>query len=218
MSEIIYDPVSQAVYNPSGSLKKPTDLQWVDVVNMALLRLNLGPLTNLQYDNSKTAVNARSHLTYAISEVLQVNDWRSATKTATLQRTLNQPIFLSGKGVSFDLPDDFIRLVGVKTQAYGIDLKWSRQGHTIVVEEPDASFCDIEYVYFPEGPGSLDPLIVTAISALLASKMAFNLTADNNLTQLLTQEFAVALANARVHDSQGIPDEMYSTNDWKRGY
>ncbi|MFA6935075.1 MAG: hypothetical protein WCR70_07380, partial [Sphaerochaetaceae bacterium] len=76
----------------------------------------------------------------------------------------------------------------------------------------------IRYVAFPELPGTLDPMLVSAIALMLAYKITISLTSDANISSMLYQEALTAIAQARLSENQAIPDKMYTTNNWKKGY
>jgi len=190
------------------AIKKPSEMTWEDIANIALLRNNMKPISSFE-DGSQSAQVTKQMISQACSEVLNMNDWRSATLRAYLIPLAD--LTVDGK-TAYNLPADFIRLVHVERDAS----LWSRESHRIVSEVGGSLL--IRYVAFPELPGTLDPMLVSAIALMLAYKITISLTSDANISSMLYQEALTAIAQARLSENQAIPDKMYTTNNWKKGY
>lgn len=190
------------------AIKKPSEMTWEDIANIALLRNNMKPISSFE-EGSQSAQVTKQMISQACSEVLNMNDWKSATLRAYLMPIAD--LTVDGK-TAYSLPADFVRLVHVERDAS----LWSREAHKIVSDEGGSLL--IRYVAFPELPGTLDPMLVSAVSIMLAYKISLALTSDTNLSSALYQEALVYIAQARLSENQAIPDKKYTTNDWKRGY
>ncbi|MFA6934582.1 MAG: hypothetical protein WCR70_04870, partial [Sphaerochaetaceae bacterium] len=153
------------------AIKKPSEMTWEDIANIALLRNNMKPISSFE-DGSQSAQVTKQMISQACSEVLNMNDWRSATLRAYLIPLAD--LTVDGK-TAYNLPADFIRLVHVERDAS----LWSRESHRIVSEVGGSLL--IRYVAFPELPGTLDPMLVSAIALMLAYKITISLTSDANI-------------------------------------
>lgn len=189
-------------------IKKPSEITWIDLANRALSRLNMNLISSFD-EGSNSALQTELCLSGAVGEVLGMNDWKSATKRAILVPNVTTTV--DGQYV-YNFPNDYVRLVSV-------DLDpsiWGREGHGLVCivsrEIP------VKYVAFPSSPQTLDPLLQSAISLMAAYKMSLVLTADTALQQQLFAEAQAAIAQARLNETQGEPDILISTNDWKKEY
>lgn len=189
-------------------MRKPSETTWIDLANRALARLSMNLIRSFD-EGSQSALQAELAISASCSEVLNTNDWKCATKRQALHP---QSVRTVDGCFAYTFPPDFIRLVEV-----GRDPElWDREGNGIV--STYGGDLIIRYVSFPENPGTLDPMIISAISTLAAYKMALNLTADVTIQQQLYTEAMTAMTSARLAETQGEPDEMYTTNDWKGGY
>lgn len=189
-------------------MKKPYETTWLDLANRALARLNQNHIKNFE-EGTNSSLQVELSLSSSVSDILNTNDWKSATK-AVLLHPLSE---LNAEGkYQYNLPTDFVRLVKVDLdKAY-----WDREGHCIVSSVQQDIL--IKYVAFPNLPGTLDPLLLSAITAMCAYKISLNLTADTTIQSQLYNEANIALQSARMNENQGEPDEMYTTNDWKENY
>lgn len=189
-------------------MKRPAETTWIDLANRALARINMNLIKSFD-EGTNSSLQAELCLSGATSEILNSNDWKSATVRVKLIPQSRQTV--DGEYI-YPFPTDFVRLVSV-----GLEPEtWKREGRAIVA--PTLGEIVVKYVAFPSTPGTLDPLLQSAISALTAYKMSLFLTADLNLQQQLYAESNVALTAARVNETQGEPDLVYETKDWKEEY
>lgn len=189
-------------------IRKPYETTWLDLANRALARLNMNLIKSFD-EGSNSALQAELCLSDSVSEVLNTNDWKSATKRTVVMPLTEQTV--DGQYV-YSFPPDFIRLVSVnRDKEY-----WSREGHGLV--SPLREEFVISYVAYPEIPGTLDPILQSAIALMAAYKMSLVLTADTTLQQQLFSEANMAISTARINEKQGEPDILISTNDWKKEY
>ena len=190
------------------AIKKPFETSWIDLANRALARINQNLIKSFD-EGSNSSLQVVLCLSDATIEVLNTNDWRSARARQYLIPQREQTA--DGLYV-YPFPNNFIRLVSVDADPE----QWSREGHAIV--SPLRQEMLITYIAFPSEPRYLDPLLQSAISLMAAYKMSLILTADTTLQQQLYAEASSAIASARLTETQGIPDEMYTTHDWKENY
>ena len=190
------------------AIKKPSETSWLDLANRALARLNQNLIKSFD-EGTNSSLQAELCLSDATQEVLNTNDWKCATRRQYIQPLRDKT---ADDKYVYSFPNDFIRLVSV-----GEDKKdWEREGHGLV--SPLKKDILIRYVAFPNEPWTMDPLLQSAVSLMAAYKMSLILTADTVLQQQLYAEASAAIASARLGESQGVPDEIYSTNDWKGEY
>lgn len=187
-------------------MKRPYETTWVDLANRALARLNQNFIKDFS-EGTNSSLMAEQALSSATGEILSYTDWRSAVRSTWLHPAREMTV----DGLyTYPFPADFIRLVKVDSE------DWERRGHALVSRTGTDLL--VQYVAFPETPGTLDPLLLSAISLMAAYKMALTLTADTVLQSQLFAEMTTAVTTARLNETQAEPDEMYSTNDWKENY
>ena len=190
------------------SIKKPSEITWVDLANRALSRLNMNLIQNFE-EGSNSALQSEICLSGATGEVLNISDWKCVTKRAAIQP--NAATTIDGH-YTYNFPNDFVRLVSVDLDPE----LWVREGHGLVSYVSQEII--IRYVAFPNTPQTLDPLLQSAISLMAAYKMSLILTADVTLQEQLFSEAQAAITQARLTETQGEPDTLISTNDWKKEY
>ena len=175
---------------------------WLSIANTALARINKQILQTLD-DGSVPSMLCNQLIPYCVKMVLNQNDWHSARKRTTLAPLLDPPAF--GYAYQFSMPSDYVRLVSVLS-----DLPWEREAGKILSDEEALS---IIYIAYPESPSTLDPLIVDAISTLLAAELSLSITSDSTMTNLLYQESEIKLQKAKLQEDAGEEDEMSDLND-----
>lgn len=189
---------------------------WLDVVNRALTRLNKDVIESLD-EGSQIAKKCNIVLPEAISSVLGLRSWRSATKRIILNADIERPLF--NYSYRFQLPDDYLALVRPYTLdkdaiPYSLDNKeWTIEDNAILSNY--SSIC-ITYVAFPETPKYLNPFLVKAIVSELAYELALSLTADSSLISQLYSETLTTLDTAMKREDEGLTDELPAFHDWRK--
>ena len=178
---------------------------WLGMANTALSRINKQILQTLD-DGSTSALLCNQLITECTKNILNQYDWHSARKRAMIAPQLQKPEF--GYRNRFVFPGDYIRLYKVHSS-----LPWTREGNAILSDENTLS---ITYIAYPKTPDTLDPLIVDAITTMLAEELAVSLTADSSLVNLLYQETEMKLEKAKRQEDAGEEDMKPDLHSWSR--
>lgn len=143
-----------------------------------------GRLCNLLFDDTRDAV-------------LREHPWNFAIKRAELARLTTDPIFEFD--AQFQLPSDCLRII--KTDD---DLSPFRiEGRSLLVNSDSVK---IIYISRITDTAIFDSLFTETLSKKIASRLSFNLSDNNALTQFMEQQYRDKIKQARSMDGQeGIP-------------
>jgi hypothetical protein len=192
-----------------------------DICNLALGRIKQKQITTLNPPGSEIAKICLKYYDDARREVLRSHPWGFAIKRISLASLATDPDFEFEK--QYKLPNDFIRLVAV----YGVDPTEMSFGTTWIREDEfnysiedgkilcnEASPLKIKYIYDNENVARYDPLFVTALSLLLASKMAYETSGNRGLVSDILAEYDRAMVNAKSVDGQDRPSSVKRKSRW----
>lgn len=185
----------------------PTQLQ---TCNLALGKIAQLPIAALASTTDAAAVALTREWDAALNEFLTECPWNWAKTRDTLTEASPAPSF--GWTSRFELPDDFVTLVGLN-EVYSdtpSDL-WEIEGAYLYTDEStgsDPATIDVEYIYTPTASqletflGRFDPKAVNAFTTLLAAKVAPALAQDglNKSQALLQQYYGLDLPKARFRN------------------
>jgi len=117
--------------------------------------------------------------------LLRSTPWAFATKRAQLSELSPAPLF--GEDNQFILPADFIRMISLNdhyaeavTGTFRIEMVGEVK---VLVTDEDGA--DIRYVFRNDTPSTYDAIFVRAMASQLASALAFPITGDARLTEML---------------------------------
>lgn len=180
---------------------------WLGIANNALSRINKQILQTMD-DSSKSALLCNQLIPSVTKNILNRYDWHSARKRMLLAPMLEEPV--SGYLHQFELPVDFVRLMKVIEPC-----TWTREGGRILANRDTVS---IIYIAYPQIPDSLDPLIIDAITSMLAAELSVSLTSDTTLTNLLMQETESKITAAMQQEQAAERDITVPMNDIAAAY
>jgi len=186
----------------------------VEVVNSALIKIGEQTINSLN-DDRQQAVIAKSQYPLKRDELLRRYRWNFAVKRATLAPLADDPPF--GFSKQFQLPDDALQIIGLydanqpdRNYTSGND-QWKVEGTKILANLDSLA---IFYIKKVTNPIEFDSIFSETLSWLLASDLAFNLTASADLVQLMNQGFREELRRARMSDAvEGTP-EVLTASEW----
>lgn len=182
-----------------------------DIANLALAKLGDKRITSIDSPNDENSRTAKLHYAQALDEILRAAFWSFAVTGVAL--TAEDPLDVTaaemdGWDYAFALPADFLKLKKLTGGDLGADLDAFEMRR---VNGKRCVLCDaaepfLHYVQRLDTPGEYDPLFVTALVCLLASKMARKITGSDSMETTLLQRYEVVdLPAARLadgHDSQ----------------
>jgi hypothetical protein len=170
----------------------------VQMCNSALNQLGAASITSLT-DNSKNARLCNERYETIRDAVFRSHPWNSLIKRQQLAQDTATPAW--GFKYQFTLPSDSLRVLAI--DAYNSDYKI--EGRKILSNE---STIKIVYVSTVTDPNEMDILLRETISAGLAADLAYSITANLQVTGLMTDRYTAKLSEARHADAS----EGYNTD------
>lgn len=165
----------------------------LDLINRARVRLGAAPVAAAADDPAADTLYES-----LLTEMLRSHPWNFATARAALDTPLvTAPAF--GYTAAYALPDDCLRVLETDVDDYRIN----SQGIL-------ASVARVELVYIARvDEALLDAAFAAAFACRLAATLAYAVTGSASLAQVLMQEYAQLLQQARSIDSQEQPTEEF---------
>lgn len=199
----------------------------VQICNFALAEVGGESIISL---NDGTVEANQCALWYDASRraVLESHEWNFANKRVSLPLQVGAPAF--DFGYAFTLPADFIRIIGTEkeidtTAPYNPEFNGYRinsyQGATegrdrYKIEGGsllyDDEVCNILYVFDQEDVTRFSALFVDALTAYLASRIAYKITGSRSMVEQLTMLFERRIKKAQLSDSQQGTTERRKTS------
>lgn len=133
-------------------------------------------------------------------DMLRSHPWNCAIKRAVLAPDAVTPSF--GYDQSFELPDDFLRVLEVGSA--GLQIDYLVEGRTI---QADTTVLELRYVFRNEVESSWDSSLVRLTTLAMAAALAYPVTQSSALQQALEQKLELALRRARAVDGQEDPPQ-----------
>jgi len=174
----------------------PVSVSETTIANLALAEISSHEITSLA-DTTAKARWCNRFYSQCRDEMLRAHPWNFAIKRAILSELASAPV--SEWDHQFGLPSDYISLY----QLNGFDC-WDR--HDLYQVEAgalltNAESASIRYVFQQTDTTKFDPLFVTALSLLLASKIAKPITGNDGTAW--TQRYEqIALPRAMKFDAR----------------
>lgn len=169
----------------------------LQVCNLACDLVGAEPIVALTDVNPRTEACNRNY-PLALAEVLRLRDWGFAGAIATLDQG-DPPAF--GWLYSYPLPADFVSVTKLNGDVFlGDPSGWFEiRGVNLLTNETTA---DLEYISFPADATYFDPLFLTALGTLLASRIATPLRQDGGDMMIrLLQVYTQALSRAGMRNA-----------------
>ena len=178
----------------------------LDIINRALDKLGQQPLVSLD-EPGPNAARARRMWPGSRDAVFREHAWKCITKRLRLNELKEPPLF--GFTVRYQLPPDFLRLVGTDPEGARIEI----EGDTLLADDRPLS---LAYVARIENPRLYDASLSEALSLKLAAEMAFGTTASSALADQLRAEYQQRLKEARGHDAREGAGQRDGLGSWAR--
>ncbi len=174
------------------------------VANNALMLLGNNLITSMS-DNSKAAKLCSQFYQQTIDAVLRAYTWNAATtRSAQLAASSSTPSF--GFAYAYPLPADCLRVLSMQDETY----KFRVENGYLLTDESEAYVQYIKRI----AAGSMDSLLVDAVSARLAATIAFPLTNSSGAAESMWKLYQVKLDEAQTVDAfEGTAPQMAS-DDW----
>ena len=175
-----------------------------DIFNLALNELGENRIIEIGEDSKAGRI---SDLIYNDTRdaVLREHPWNFAIKRVELALLLTTPAFEFAN--EHQLPSDFIRILKTDDDFVPHRIEGGK-----LLSDNDIVF--IEYIARITDPTLFDTLFVETLSVRLAAKMAYNISDNNTLTQLLEQKYRDRLRQARAMDGQEGTPRTIEADQW----
>jgi len=173
------------------------------IANLALAEISAHEITNLA-DGTEPARWCRRFYAQSRDEMLRTHPWNFAMRRAVLAELSTAPV--SEWARQYALPADFISLYQLNGTRVWSGAGVAGGGNELCQVEggallTNASAASIRYVFQQTDATKYDPLFVTALSLLLASKIAKPIT-GNDGTPWVQRYEQIALPRAMKYDAR----------------
>lgn len=177
-----------------------TDLE---ICNNALVLLGNNPLADLTDTTKKAVKIVTQFYTQAIEETLRAYTWNCAITRDTLTADGTAPEF--GYSYRFAVPADCLRVLMV----YDADTKFKVENGYILTDDSGG---EVQYIKLI-GVDDMDALCRAALTARLASMIAFPLTNSVSVAEAMWKMYKDRLDEAQTVDAfEGSSEQMASDN------
>lgn len=173
----------------------------VEIMNRALQLVGAKRITALTEDSKNARAVAAARLP-VLRAMLEDHDWLCATKRADLAADATPPDW--GRGTSYTLPADFIRLSNPYPEDNWYPTDYEIEGRKIFSNDSGPIY--IRYIYEIDDPNEMTPLFREAYAINMAMAMCEELTQSNAKKESLKDDLKEALRRARKSNAfQKIP-------------
>lgn len=185
-----------------------TDTNPVQICSNALLMLGAQPIASFsegegsgsKIDRARLAGNLYGPTRLAM---LRGHYWNCCARRVVLSPDATPPAF--GFANRFMLPGDWLRTWAVGNERNGERINYRSEGRYLLADE-----IVLPLLYAADAPEQdWDTLLVQAMTLTMAARMAYAITASTTLAQMLQQELAQLLQQARAADGQDDPPETF---------
>lgn len=176
-----------------------------DICNLALIRLGQSPITTLQ-DGTAAAKSCNILYGPTRDEVLKVYPWRFASTDKQLAASGASPVWKFD--LKYELPADCLF---VQETDFEDTYDWQVKGGFLHTNATAPIY--ITYTKRVTDPTKFDPLFVTALVELLASKLAMPITRKSALEEKHYSIYEDKIDNLRSVDTQEGSQEELESDD-----
>lgn len=173
----------------------------VSICSNALLMLGDNPIADFKEDSDKARLASNLWDTTR-DHVLRRHPWNCAIKRVILSPDTTGPEF--DFRTQFELPADWLRTLSVGEE--GERPRYRIEGHKVLM---DQSVCKLRYVFRNENPATWDSMLVWCMTRVMRALFAYPITQSTSLEQLIEQEVAQLLREARAVDGQEDEPEAF---------
>lgn len=156
-----------------------------EVCNLALSLVGEMRITAFEDEDDLNARICRDSYDQCRDSLLRSALWSFATKRAVLAAYASAPVF--GEGYQYVLPADFLRMISIN-DIYAVsmpdDFRIEMVDNTkVLVTDEDAA--KIRYIYRNDIPATYDAVFVKALYTSIAAQVAYTITGDARLAEML---------------------------------
>ena len=176
----------------------------VDICSNALLLLGAQPINSLEEENDRARLASNLYDGVKLA-VLRAHPWNCCVTRVALSPLAAAPAF--DYSYQFTLPPDCAKVLQVGEYTTEVDYRIERGK---ILSNDVAIY--LKYISFEVSEGSFDPLLVEALKYAMASQMAYAITQNASLAELMEGKYQIVLREARSVDGQDDPPETMGDN------
>lgn len=194
----------------------------VAIVNRALTKLGETRIVALN-ENTKQAREMAASFDIVRDSELRKNRWSFSIKRAQLAADVTPPLFEYSH--QYLMPSDCLRILMMGTGWPGLDLSdyrtgpfgqdWAIEGRYILRNSSDA--LNLRYISRVEDTTLWDSSFVEAFACKLAWETCEAITQSSEKRQLATEEYRVAIQEARRAGAIELPPQQIADDTWMVG-
>lgn len=185
------------------------------IVNVALRRIGVTRVASLENDTQNEARVARDIYDEKRRALLNLHNWKFATKRAQLTAEVTAPAF--GWTFMHEVPDDFIRLISVSSTeddngAAPYKLEAVTGHDRVILANFDPAY--LRYVFDLQDANTFSPAFRDLLAYAITPDLAAGLNRSISKEQFNDQRYKSLLGRARAIDGmEDFPDRMQE-GDW----
>lgn len=172
----------------------------VSICSNALLMLGAQTINSLSETSDRAQLCANIY-PQARDNVLRSHFWNCAIKRISIAPDADAPAYDYAN--QFTLPNDWLRTVSVGQ--YGREADYKTEGRKILCDESPLL---LRYVFRNTDERTWDAGLVDVMTLAVAADIAYATTGSASMAQLMQQNFAQALRQAKAIDGQDDPPEV----------
>lgn len=163
----------------------------VSICNSALVMVGAERISSIDQD-CKRAIILKAIYNQTRDAVFRARKWNFAKKRAILAPTATTPDW--GFNFQYDLPNDYMGFLETDPD----DIVFTIESKKILTNENSLS---VSYIFRQEDESEWDPSFAKAMSCLLASEIAYNMTQSVTLVDRLLVAYKAAISDASFNNS-----------------
>lgn len=177
------------------------------ICNSALSKLGASRISSLA-GTSKAALLCNEQYAKLRDEVLTAHPWNFASTRVELSQNATAPTW--GYDYAYDLPSDCLRVLGLEEED-DTDVAWKVESRQLVT---DSTTANILYIKQVADTTKFTPLFAEVLAYRIAMDLAYAITQNMNVQQMMAKLYDDALRKAKSFDAQeGTPD-LVEAEDW----
>ncbi len=178
-----------------------------EICNLGLAKIGEDTILNLS-ENSRAGRACNLIYEPMRRALLRAHNWNFSIKRVELAIKVGIPDY--GFGFQFQLPADFLKLVGTSWDEY-LNVKFKVEGKTIVTDESTFS---ITYVTDFVDANGFDSLFSEALATRIAAELAIILVNNADLKIVMMNEYDTKFGEAKSNDAQDNMTDEFITSTW----
>lgn len=179
----------------------------IEICNNALIKVGADAITALTEDVKAARVCNRIYEIMR-DDLLRSHPWNFAIARSSLAKLSAAPAF--GYSSQYQLPSDCLRVLGVQD----IYKEYRIEGRKVLT---DSNAIKLVYIKKEEDPTQYDSSFSNLLALKLAAEIAYTMTNDAGLAQLLSREYKEELKKAKRLDAQEDSLKELTTTTWTDG-